>query len=265
MNRFCNVFAATLIPSLLLLLSACASPASPTPSPTAAPSKAEAPAAPKSSESTPAAKATSSPMPAATPVPKPTATPTAGVASVSELVAKAKATTEYSFDIKVNAAGQTMTGKSYVKGMKMRQEMSVAGQNTVLLLNLAEKVAYMLMPDQNIAVKTDFNEASSQTDLPNERISDLPSGAKLIGTDTIDGKLAAVFEVPGSQGTGKYWVWIERGLPLKLEVVTAEGKTVMEYSNYKFGGLADSLFELPAGVQVMDLPVNLPGVPGSNP
>jgi len=265
MNRFCKALGAFSVIALAISLSACGSSATPTPSPAGTPSKVETPAAPISPQPTSAAKATLPPAATATATPKPAATSTpASAASVSDLVAKAKATTEYSFDIKIDAAGQTMTGKSYVKGTKMRQEMNVAGQNTVLLLNMNDKVAYTLMPDQGIAMKMDFSKVSVQTERPDARISELPSSAKLIGTDTVDGKAAAVYEVPDSVGSGKYWVWTERGMPLKVEVTGAEGKTVIEFLNYKFGSIPDSLFELPSGTQLMDLPIN-PNLPGANP
>ena len=38
-----------------------------------------------------------------------------------------------------------------------------------------------------------------------------------------------------------------------MEITTSEGKMIMEYKNIEFVDIPDSMFELPAGVQIMEM------------
>ncbi len=160
---------------------------------------------------------------------------------------------------KITSAGETLTAKTFVKSTKMRQEMSVGGQSTVLLADLANKVAYMVMVDQKMAMKLDASQAMDKAENPGERVGALPNTAKLVGTEVVDGKPAAVYEVSEASGTSKFWIWTERGLPLKIESSTPQGKSVVEFTDYKFEPQPDSLFVLPPGVQVVEMPAGIPG------
>jgi len=51
------------------------------------------------------------------------------------------------------------------------------------------------------------------------------------------------------------WLWTRHGWPIRTETVTAKGTSVVELKNIDFGNIPDSMFELPAGVQIMELPM----------
>ena len=248
--------------ALTLAAVACSQSTAPAPSPTTAPAAAPTKAPAAAPTAAPPAAATKAPTPAPTAAPtaaKPTATSAAAGTSIADLVAKAKGVSEYSFTSKITAAGQTLTAKTFMKSTKMRQEMSVAGQSTVLLVDLANKVAHMVMVDQKMAMKLDFSQAMDKVENPGERIGSLPNTAKLVGTEVVDGKPAAVYEVSEGSVTSKLWIWTERGLPLKIESTVPEGKSVVEFTDYKFEPQPDSLFVLPPGVQVVEMPAGIPG------
>ena len=76
----------------------------------------------------------------------------------------------------------------------------------------------------------------------------------IVGSEVVDGKDCWVVEASAEGVSTKYWIWKEKGFPVKVEVDTAEGKTTMEYKNIDFGNIPDSEFELPAGVQIMEMP-----------
>lgn len=250
--------------ALSIALSACGQPA-------AAPTSTIAPAA----ISTPTRAAVASPIAAssppavaratAAPTTAPAASPAAGGPSPSELASRARAADQYSFNAKVTTGGQTINAKGYVKGTKMRQETSVGGIDTVMLLDSQTKVAYMLLPGQNSAVKMDVSKAQEQATSPSEEVNSLPSDARFVGSETVDGKPASVYESTSGETKTKYWMWTERGLPLKLESTSPQGTAVVEFTNYQFGPQPDNLFELPAGTQVIDAPAGIPGGPGGLP
>lgn len=205
--------------------------------------------------------------PTPTAAPPVSATPTATVAaapspvsgvSISDLAARARGLTQYSVDLKVTAAGQTVTGKSYVKTDKMRQETTTAGVKTVTLIDMTKKTGYFIMVAQNTATKLDFSQVAT-SEQPAEEVAALPSDARFVGTETIDGKSASVYQYTSAAEAVKIWIWTERGLPLKVETTSGGAQAVIEFTNYDFGPLADSLFELPPGVQVVGVPA-IPGI-----
>ena len=75
-----------------------------------------------------------------------------------------------------------------------------------------------------------------------------------LGTETLDGKKCLVTEYTAETGKTKMWLWTKYGLPIKTESTTAKGTYVTELKNIEFSGISDSMFELPAGVQIMQMP-----------
>jgi len=51
----------------------------------------------------------------------------------------------------------------------------------------------------------------------------------------------------------KMWVREDYGIPIRVEADSQEGKAVMEYKNLQIGPQPAEKFQLPAGVQVMDM------------
>jgi len=52
----------------------------------------------------------------------------------------------------------------------------------------------------------------------------------------------------------KMWLRKDIGMPVRVEQTTSEGPIVIEYKNYQIGPQDDSLFEIPAGVDITTLP-----------
>jgi outer membrane lipoprotein-sorting protein len=147
----------------------------------------------------------------------------------------------------------------------MRQETTAQGMDLVMLMDSQTKTALMVIPAQNSAMKIDFSQAAAQAPAPGDQSGALPADAKYVGSETVDGKPASVYESTTGDTTTKYWMWTERGLPLKIETTTPRGTTVVEYTNYQFGTQPDNLFELPPGTQVIEAPPGFPGLPGGSP
>jgi outer membrane lipoprotein-sorting protein len=237
----------------------------PTIAPTTAPTVAPTTAPTVAPTATALAKPTTAPAAAS---PTAAAKPAAGAPSLADLMAKLQGTAEYSFDTKMTVRGEALNGKNAIKGQKMRQEVSVQGQKALILADMSKKLAYIVMVDQKTALKMDLSQMEQQgqeVNSPSDMVAGLPKDAKFVGLDTVDGKPAAVFEATVNKNTTKLWLWVEKGLPLKSESTTPEGKTTIEFLNYSFTSLADSMFELPAGVQVVDFNDMMPGKPTAKP
>ncbi|MDA8096172.1 MAG: hypothetical protein RDV00_00565 [Clostridia bacterium] len=75
---------------------------------------------------------------------------------------------------------------------------------------------------------------------------------KYPGQDTVDGKKCSVYKTTDEGSKAKVWLWEEYGFPIRVESL-ADGQTVVvEYKNIKVDDIPASMFELPAGVQVME-------------
>ena len=258
--------------ALSLVLGACsAQTASPTPSsapPSGATVVATATSAPVATATSAPATATEAP-PTATAVP-PTAVPTVAAtattaaattgSSAKDLLAKLVATApkEFSADIKITTSGSNPTvsnGKEYKKGSKTRYDMTVKSYQSTTIIDQDAKVMYSIFDIQGVkqARKISLDNPAAQNASPADNFQKFAAGAKVTGTDTVDGKPATIIEIPStSGGPTKIWIWVEHSVPLKLEVSANSGTVDWEFLNYHFDSQPDSLFELPAGVKVVD-------------
>ena len=121
-----------------------------------------------------------------------------------------------------------------------------------MLIDQETKTAYSYLPALNMAYKIDLSQAGQSDPTQN---SDKITPVK-VGTETIDGKLCDVYQWT-DQGTGtttKQWIWKDKSLPIKMVSTTLSGTTTTEYKNIVFGTLSNDLFQLPAGVQIIQLP-----------
>ncbi|MDP2660300.1 MAG: hypothetical protein Q8R28_06195, partial [Dehalococcoidia bacterium] len=247
--------------ALALALSACSQPEASTPtpalSPTSAPSSSPAASAPATTRPGASGAAPGATAPAAL------GAPPSGV-SVSDLAAKARANTEYSFDMIVSIFGDTITATTYVKGPKIRQEVQLGDQTAMMLVDQSQNVAYLIDYGQKTATKQDVSQSTGQVN-PNDAILTFPPDTRIVGADSVDGKQALVLEVPDPDQPSRIWVSADKGLLLRVEATSTPGLVTMSFRNYKFGSLPDSLFELPAGTPIVDAPAETPGVPGSSP
>jgi ABC-type glycerol-3-phosphate transport system permease component len=73
----------------------------------------------------------------------------------------------------------------------------------------------------------------------------------LVGPDTMNGMARTVYQYTVHGVSTKIWIWNQYGLPVQM----VSGTTTIVYSNYSFSAIADSEFQLPAGVAVTTLPM----------
>ncbi len=177
-----------------------------------------------------------------------------GTVSLTEILAKTKDIASVSYDIVATEAGEpTMLIKVWLKGKKLKTEMVIEGHRVVYLMDSEEQIAYAYSPEENMAVKMNFADVqageegySAVVDEPESVVS---SDSVIVGREVMDGKNCLVIE--NSTKTEKGWIWEEYGLLIRMELTTDEGIDITEIKNIEFGDIPDSIFELPAGVQIM--------------
>jgi len=75
-----------------------------------------------------------------------------------------------------------------------------------------------------------------------------------VSTEVLDGKTCLVVKYTIATKEVKMWLWTKYGIPIKTETTTTKGTSVVELKNIEFSNISDSIFELPAGVQIMTIP-----------
>lgn len=177
--------------------------------------------------------------------------------SLTEILGKATGLSSLKYDAVVTAPGEVaVTTKMWWKGEKMRMEGTFEGKTMVYLIDMGEGLAYIYFPADNTAIEMDLAEAQESIgESPTEQSESVTQyNPVTLGTEVLDGKNCRVIEYTAEAVKTKSWVWIDYGLIIKIESTTDEGTSVFELKNIDFGAIPDSMFELPAGVQMMEIP-----------
>lgn len=185
---------------------------------------------------------------------------------IDELFAKASDIDGYSFDYVLTASDQTIEGKMALKGSKMRVEMDSPEGQMIQIIDQEVNKAWTYIPEQDMALELDLN----QVDVPNtpsdftENAEDMATNADYLGKEEVNGFNCHKYSVEDEEDSIIYWVHSKYGLPVRVEITTEDEVTTMDYKNFEFGDIKDSLFQLPDGVEVQrmsDMMQNLPAAP----
>jgi hypothetical protein len=176
--------------------------------------------------------------------------------SLADLLAKMSSVSTVKYDaVVVPPTGDAMTQKFWLKKNKMRIETDAEVMNSISFIDTQAKTMINYIPSQNLAMKMDFSQApQSGADAAQTLQNSSPT---VVGVETIDGYVCTVLQYTDQQSTTKMWIGQTNGLPIKVETMTPVGKVVVNLKNISFENIDDNLFELPAGVTVMDM--NIPG------
>ncbi len=174
-----------------------------------------------------------------------------------EILGRVEGLDSVKYDVVMESPEQTMEGTMWQKGEKIRMEGEVEGRETVVIMDTQERTVITYLPAEGVAMEVSLDEVREvQESSMKNQATDLPERNPVtIGRETVNGMDCVVVEYTHDDGTtGKMWIWREHGLPIKFEV----GETVTEARNIDFGEIPDERFELPAGVEVMEVPIGIP-------
>ena len=177
--------------------------------------------------------------------------------SLAEILGNAAGITSFKYDMVATTPSEAaVTMKMWRKENKMRMEGTFEGQSMVYLVDAGKQLAYTYFPSENMAMQIDMSKAQKTAgESPTEQSeSVMDYNPVTVGTEVLDGKTCLVIEYSTQTENVKMWVWTKHGLPIKTETATTKGTSVVELKNIDFGSISDSMFELPAGVQLMQIP-----------
>lgn len=169
-----------------------------------------------------------------------------------EVLAKAQEINSLSYDV----IATNFLGKFWQKEGKIRTEGGPESENgdfeTVVLIDSQTGLAYAYLPALNSAIEISFSEAE---EIFNQSIKEQASfildyQPRVVGSEIIDGKDCLVIEYIAQGEDVKMWLWKDYGLPIRIE---ADEQARID--NISFADIPDSLFELPAGVEIMETPI----------
>lgn len=163
---------------------------------------------------------------------------------------------EYSaYSVSEFSKGSTM-GRVYHKPTMERRETTSGGMNMITILRFDEKVIWMVMPDEQMYM---------QVAMGRPRDDDLTSYSMertVVGPEVLNGVNTTKYKIimtraDGSKFGGFTWV-TSQGISVKLDAIgLADGskeRIKMELSELEVGPQPASLFEIPPGFQLMDMP-----------
>jgi predicted flap endonuclease-1-like 5' DNA nuclease len=187
-------------------------------------------------------------------------TTTAGGDSLTDILGQGATFNSIYFEmVVINPDQSTYSAKMWMKNQtKIRQEMSMEGANTIIIINMGEGKMWMYYPDQNMAMEMEMDTEMVPEDIvdPGEILDYNPN---IEGTEYIDGKecIVITWDISG-MGTTKSWIWVDYGFPIRTETTTSAGTTIIEYKNLDFSDIPDSMFELPEGVTIIPMGTDIP-------
>ncbi len=156
---------------------------------------------------------------------------------------------EFSADFLVRTKGEEdISGKIFVKGKMIRQEMSEEGETQIMIVRPDKSVTWMLTPEEKMYMEIPYQ--SSEGESFEEWSLEKEKNAKLLGEETISGYPTKKYELVEDGEKSYFWVSKKLSFPIKVE----DTESVMEYKNIKEGNVADVLFEVPAGYEKMSFP-----------
>jgi len=161
-----------------------------------------------------------------------------------------------SYDQKTTLGGYVTTSTVSFKDDLFRMEVTDGSQTMVILRNRTG--TYTVMPSEGMAMKMamlrpgqgPIRGAGNYAQYLQER------QAELIGTEMLNEHACDIYRYtdPETGDLVTAWVWTEKMFPIQFESEGSEGKMRIELSNLQLGAtIPDADFQLPDGVQVMDM------------
>jgi outer membrane lipoprotein-sorting protein len=179
------------------------------------------------------------------------------VISADELIAKGMSADGFSYDYVITMpTGEKYTHKMWIKGGNMRSEMEnpAGGEPILSIVNMNEGMVYVYQPEANYALQMPIDQSEVDTTSPKDFLTPADTDNMLFTSrETFDNKECLVYETNYEGVKGKIWIWEEAGMPLRVETTTGSDTIIVEFLNFSIGNIDDSMFQLPAGAQIMDM------------
>jgi hypothetical protein len=124
---------------------------------------------------------------------------------------------------------------------------------------LDEKKMYMVMEQQKMVMEIPLNDTKTR------QLQAATGGGNakfdVVGPDTVDGTPCTKYKMTAGNDPKVFFWWISTATNTPVKMAAEDGSLTVLWKNYKAGPQDPSLFQPPAGYQVMQMPAGA-GMPG---
>ena len=168
--------------------------------------------------------------------------------TLEEILAQAANVEMVKYDCVMTGSGGELITKVWFKGNKMKTESSFEGQvSTYLLMDTGDIYRWDSPENEPQEVRSVPEQVFGYVDAISFATWLSGENLTIIGSENIDGKDCLVVEYASddTESTMKAWLWKEKRFLVRLDLISPEGTTTIEFRNIDFGDIPDSVFELP--------------------
>jgi outer membrane lipoprotein-sorting protein len=173
---------------------------------------------------------------------------------------------KYEMVTSYSSGKESLTQKVWLKNDNVRTETIIDGQKVIFIVNQAEKTIYQYMPSENIAKRMELDNNFKTLGLsPFDSVKDVIKDIEkykstitgnvgkvgTIGKENLNGKNCFVVEYSAGGMSTKYWIWEDKGFPIKMKITVPNEELTVEFKNIEFIDIPNNMFELPAGVEII--------------
>jgi hypothetical protein len=179
------------------------------------------------------------------------------VLSMIFLLQGAALATEFSADtVMTHEGGQKITGKIYFKPEMFRMDMKDM-QDMSVITRLDKKVMWNIMRSEKMYMEMPLDLSTKP--LVEEKFEG-EIERKEAGRETVNGHPTIKYLITYKAGNKKEQVyqWFATDIDFPVKTAAVDGSWTQEFRNIKVGPQQQSLFEVPAGYQKMQMP-KMPG------
>jgi len=172
--------------------------------------------------------------------------------------------TPFSADLTAkDKGGQTMNGKFYFSGEKLRIDMNTERGNMIMVHNIPEKVTYMIMPQQKMYMEMHAGQSPMMKRAPDIRnlksfdpnnpcASLTDTTCEKVGSETVNGRSTDKWIFTDKKTGEKTTAWVDKKLHFPIKTLSQDGSE-MDFTNIQEGAPDSSLYEIPAGYRKLDM------------
>ncbi|MFA5355056.1 MAG: DUF4412 domain-containing protein [Thermodesulfovibrionales bacterium] len=159
---------------------------------------------------------------------------------------------EFSAESVANQRGVERKGKFFFKPDKIRMEQKQPDMITITRVD--KKVVWSIMPKDKLYMEMKFAE-DSRKPFTQEKMEG-ETERKAVGNETIQGHPTKKYLITYSKGnkTEQIYQWWATDIQFPIKTAAVDGSWSSEYRKIKIGPQPDSLFDIPAGFQKIQMP-----------
>ena len=160
------------------------------------------------------------------------------------------------YDQEITTQGQVIRSKVLLKDEQFRMEFEMGGMPAIVVRSASG--VYQYLPNERTAMRLPSSMVpqnplqDARGYVATNKLDDLQP----IRSETINGYPCDVYQFPDptTGGMTTAWIWEAQRFPVRIEQDTRQGKVTAVLSNIRVGAvIADSVFQLPPGVEIMDM------------